>query len=205
MALKTADYVCTEAGFGADLGAEKFLDIKTRASGLIPSAVVIVATIRALKLHGGMDKSELNVPSLEHLKRGMPNLLRHIHNISEVYQLPCIVAVNRFPSDTDEEVALLKEECEKHGVSAVESDVWSQGGNGAIELAKAVCTLCEQGNERFSFAYEDEDGLLEKLNSVALKIYGGSGVQLTPEAQKDLDTIRKLGYDHLPVCISKTQ
>lgn len=205
MALKAADYAVTEAGFGADLGAEKFLDIKCRASGLRPSAVVVVATVRALKMHGGLDKSQLDDEDLAALERGIPNLLRHVRNIKNVYHLPCVVALNRFPTDTEAELKLVEEKCAQLDTDIVLSDVWAHGGEGGKKLAEAVVRLCEEDNSGFSFCYEDELGIEDKISAVVRKIYGGSGAVLLPEAKKQAAHLTALGFDKLPVCIAKTQ
>lgn len=205
MALKAADYAVTEAGFGADLGAEKFLDIKCRASGLRPAAVVVVATVRALKMHGGLDKSQLDAEDLTALERGIPNLLRHVRNIKNVYHLPCVVALNRFPTDTEAELKLVEEKCAQLDTSIVLSDVWAHGGEGGKELAEAVVRLCEEDNSGFSFCYEDELGIEDKISAVVRKIYGGSGAVLLPEAKKQAEHLTALGFGKLPVCIAKTQ
>lgn len=205
MALKAADYAVTEAGFGADLGAEKFLDIKCRASGLRPTAVVVVATVRALKMHGGLDKSQLDAEDLTALERGIPNLLRHVRNIKNVYHLPCVVALNRFPTDTEAELKLVEEKCAQLDTSIVLSDVWAHGGEGGKELAEAVVRLCEEDNSGFSFCYEDELGIEDKISAVVRKIYGGSGAVLLPEAKKQAEHLTALGFGKLPVCIAKTQ
>lgn len=205
MALKAADYAVTEAGFGADLGAEKFLDIKCRASGLRPSAVVVVATVRALKMHGGLDKSQLNTEDLAALERGIPNLLRHVRNIKNVYHLPCVVALNRFPTDTEAELKLVEEKCAQLDTDIVLSDVWAHGGEGGKKLAEAVVRLCEEDNSGFSFCYEDELGIEDKISAVVRKIYGGSGAVLLPEAKAQAAHLTALGFDKLPVCIAKTQ
>ena len=205
MALKAADYAVTEAGFGADLGAEKFLDIKCRASGLRPSAVVVVATVRALKMHGGLDKSQLDAEDLAALERGIPNLLRHVRNIKNVYHLPCVVALNRFPTDTEAELKLVEEKCAQLDTSIVLSDVWAHGGEGGKELAEAVVRLCEEDNSGFSFCYEDELGIEDKISAVVRKIYGGRGAVLLPEAKAQAAHLTALGFDKLPVCIAKTQ
>jgi len=205
MALKTADYAVTEAGFGADLGAEKFLDIKCRASGLRPAAVVVVATVRALKMHGGLDKSQLDAEDLTALERGIPNLLRHVRNIKNVYHLPCVVALNRFPTDTEAELKLVEEKCAQLDTSIVLSDVWAHGGEGGKELAEAVVRLCEEDNSGFSFCYEDELGIEDKISAVVRKIYGGRGAVLLPEAKKQAEHLTALGFGKLPVCIAKTQ
>ena len=205
MALKTADYAVTEAGFGADLGAEKFLDIKCRASGLRPAAVVVVATVRALKMHGGLDKSQLDAEDLTALERGIPNLLRHVRNIKNVYHLPCVVALNRFPTDTEAELKLVEEKCAQLDTDIVLSDVWAHGGEGGKKLAEAVVRLCEEDNSGFSFCYEDELGIEDKISAVVRKIYGGSGAVLLPEAKAQAAHLTALGFDKLPVCIAKTQ
>ena len=205
MALKTADYAVTEAGFGADRGAEKFLDIKCRASGLRPAAVVVVATVRALKMHGGLDKSQLDAEDLTALERGIPNLLRHVRNIKNVYHLPCVVALNRFPTDTEAELKLVEEKCAQLDTSIVLSDVWAHGGEGGKELAEAVVRLCEEDNSGFSFCYEDELGIEDKISAVVRKIYGGRGAVLLPEAKKQAEHLTALGFGKLPVCIAKTQ
>ena len=205
MALKAADYAVTEAGFGADLGAEKFLDIKCRASGLRPSAVVVVATVRALKTHGGLDKSQLDAEDLAALERGIPNLLRHVRNIKNVYHLPCVVALNRFPTDTEAELKLVEEKCAQLDTDIVLSEVWAHGGEGGKKLAEAVVRLCEEDNSGFSFCYEDELGIEDKISAVVRKIYGGSGAVLLPEAKAQAAHLTALGFDKLPVCIAKTQ
>lgn len=205
MALKAADYAVTEAGFGADLGAEKFLDIKCRASGLRPAAVVVVATVRALKMHGGLDKSQLDAEDLAALERGIPNLLRHVRNIKNVYHLPCVVALNRFPTDTEAELKLIEEKCAQLDTDIVLSEVWAHGGEGGKELAEAVVRLCEEDNSGFSFCYEDELGIEDKISAVVRKIYGGRGAVLLPEAKKQAEHLTALGFGKLPVCIAKTQ
>lgn len=205
MALKAADYAVTEAGFGAELGAEKFLDIKCRASGLRPAAVVVVATVRALKMHGGLDKSQLDAEDLTALERGIPNLLRHVRNIKNVYHLPCVVALNRFPTDTEAELKLVEEKCAQLDTSIVLSDVWAHGGEGGKELAEAVVRLCEEDNSGFGFCYEDELGIEDKISAVVRKIYGGRGAVLLPEAKAQAEHLTALGFDKLPVCIAKTQ
>lgn len=205
IALKTADYVITEAGFGADLGAEKFLDVKCRAAGLTPSAVVVVATVRALKMHGGLDKSELGKEDLGALERGLPNLLRHIANIKEVYKLPCVAAVNRFPTDTDDEIALIIKKCQELGVNVVLSTVWADGGKGGEALAKEVVRLCTQEKGDFTFAYPDEFSISQKIEAVVKKIYRGNGVCFTPAASEQIALLEKNGFGGLPVCIAKTQ
>ena len=205
MALKAADYAVTEAGFGADLGAEKFLDIKCRASGLRPAAVVVVATVRALKMHGGLDKSQLDAEDLTALERGIPNLLRHVRNIKNVYHLPCVVALNRFPTDTEAELKLVEEKCAQLDTSIALSDVWAHGGEGGKELAEAVVRLCEEDNSGFGFCYEDELGIEDKISAVVRKIYGGRDAVLLPEAKAQAEHLTALGFGKLPVCIAKTQ
>ncbi|MBQ8420451.1 MAG: formate--tetrahydrofolate ligase [Clostridia bacterium] len=204
MAMKLGDYAITEAGFGADLGAEKFLDIKCRVAGLRPSAVVIVATIRALKMHGGLAKTELGTENLEALEKGLPNLLRHVSNIRDVYKLPSVVAVNRFPTDTDAEVALIIEKCKELGVNVVLSNVWAEGGKGGVELAEEVVRLCEQPND-FSFSYDTDLSIAEKIETIVKRIYGGAGITIDAAAKKQIDTLTALGFDKLPVCMAKTQ
>lgn len=204
MAMKLGDYAITEAGFGADLGAEKFLDIKCRVSNLKPSAVVIVATVRALKMHGGMAKTELANENLDALKKGIPNLLRHVSNIKNVYKLPSVVAVNKFPTDTDAEIELIISECKKLGVNVVLSDVWAKGGEGGIDLANEVVRLCEEKND-FTFSYDDNMSIEEKIESVVKKIYGGDGAVFTPAAKKQIAKLAEMGFSNLPVCIAKTQ
>ena len=204
MALKLGDYAVTEAGFGADLGAEKFLDIKCRFAGLKPSALVVVATVRALKMHGGMDKKQLGEENLEALEKGLPNLLRHVHNIIDVYKLPCVVAVNRFPTDTDDEINLVIEKCRELGVNVRLSTVWADGGAGGIELAEEVVRLCEKQND-FTFSYELDMSIEEKIEAIVKKIYGGSAVSIAPAAKKEIDRLTALGFDKLPVCMAKTQ
>ena len=204
IAMKLSDYAITEAGFGADLGAEKFLDIKCRAVGLTPSAVVMVATVRALKMHGGVAKTDLGTENLEALEKGLPNLLRHVSNIKNVYRLPCVVAVNRFPTDTDAEIALVIEKCKTLGVNVVLSTVWAEGGKGGMALAEEVVRLCEQEND-FTHAYELNTSIEEKIEAIVTKIYGGERVSFTAEAKKQLATLKQLGFDNLPVCMAKTQ
>ena len=204
MAMKLGDYAITEAGFGADLGAEKFLDIKCRVAGLRPSAVVIVATIRALKMHGGLAKTELGAENLEALEKGLPNLLRHVSNIRDVYKLPSVVAVNRFPTDTDAEVALIIEKCKELGVNVVLSNVWAEGGKGGVELAEEVVRLCEQPND-FSFSYDTDLSIAGKIETIVKRIYGGVGITIDAAAKKQIDTLTALGFDKLPVCMAKTQ
>ena len=204
-AMKLGDYAVTEAGFGADLGAEKFLDIKCRMAGLTPSAVVVVATIRALKMHGGLSKTELSEENLDALEKGIPNLLRHVSNIKNVYKLPCVVAVNRFPTDTDKEVDFIIEKCKELGVNVVLSTVWAEGGKGGEALAKEVVRLCEEEKGDFTYSYADELSLEEKINAVVTKVYGGKGVTILPAAKKQLQTLTELGFGKCPVCIAKTQ
>lgn len=204
MAMKLGDFAVTEAGFGADLGAEKFLDIKCRLADLKPSAVVIVATIRALKMHGGMNKEDLNMENLEALEKGIPNLLRHIHNIKDVYKLPSVVALNKFPTDTQEEIDLVINKCKELGVKAVLSDVWAKGSNGGLELAKEVIDLCNEENN-FEYSYELEDSIKNKIEKIVKKIYGGSGVKFTSDAEEQINCLTDLGFSKLPVCIAKTQ
>jgi len=203
-ALKLADYTITEAGFGADLGAEKFLDIKCRLANLKPNAVVLVATIRALKMHGGLKKDELGNEDLVALEKGIPNLLRHLHNIKDVYKLPVTVALNRFPTDTDKEVETVISKCHELGVEVILSTVWADGGLGATLLAKQVVKLCDEKND-FTYSYPTEMGLKEKINEVAVKIYGGLGADFSPEAEKQIKTLENMGFKNFPVCIAKTQ
>ena len=205
MALKMGDYTVTEAGFGADLGAEKFLDIKCRMAGLQPDAVVIVATVRALKMHGGLAKTELANENIEALEKGIPNLLRHLGNIKNVFGLPCVVAVNRFPTDTDNEIDFIISKCREMGVNVVLSTVWAEGGKGGEALAREVVRLCEEEKADFRFAYELEQSIEEKLDALVKKIYGGSGVAFTSNAIKQIRQLEALGYDKLPVCVAKTQ
>ena len=204
MAMKLGDYAITEAGFGADLGAEKFLDIKCRYAGLRPSAVVVVATIRALKMHGGVAKTDLGSENLAALEVGIPNLLRHVSNIKDVYKLPCVVAVNRFPTDTDAEVEAIIEKCRALGVNVVLSNVWAEGGKGGEELAREVVRLCEQPND-FSFSYELEGSIEDKIEAIVRRVYRGSGVVFAPAAKKEIAKLASLGFDQLPVCMAKTQ
>ncbi len=204
MAMKSADYAITEAGLGADLGAEKFLDIKCRLAELKPSAVVIVATIRALKMHGGLQKSELNTENLEALEKGIPNLLRHVSNIKDVYKLPSVVAINRFPTDTEAEVQLIIEKCRELGVNVRLSEVWAKGGDGAIELAKEVVRLCDEPNE-FTFSYDINKSLKEKIADVVKNVYRGDGVTFLPAASAQIAELEALGFSNLPVCMAKTQ
>ena len=205
-ALKMGDYTITEAGFGADLGAEKFLDIKCRMAGLKPDAVVMVATIRALKMHGGLPKTALGEENIEALENGIPNLLRHVSNIKNVYKLPCVVAVNRFPTDTDKEIDFVIEKCKELGVNVKLSTVWADGGKGGEELAKEVVRLCEEeSNADFSFSYDTEASIPEKIKAIVQKVYGGTDVSILPSAMKQINTLEEMGLDKLPVCIAKTQ
>ena len=205
MALKLGDYTVTEAGFGADLGAEKFLDIKCRMAGLVPDAVVIVATVRALKMHGGLNKKELATEDLGALEKGIPNLLRHVSNIRNVYGLPCVVAVNRCPTDTDNEIEFIIEKCRALGVNTVLSTVWAEGGKGGEALAREVVRLCEEEKGDFRFSYEDNMSIREKIEAVVTKIYGGSAVSIAPAADKQITKLEELGFGNCPVCIAKTQ
>ena len=203
-ALRLADYVVTEAGFGADLGAEKFLDIKCRATGLAPSAVVLVATVRALKYNGGVAKADLNQQNVEAVKEGIPNLLRHVDNIQTVYGLPVVVAINAFPTDTAEELALVEEECKKRGVNVVLSEVWAKGGKGGQALAEEVMRLC-QTESKLTFAYDVKESLKQKITDIATKIYHADGVEFAPSAAKQLQQLEELGFGELPICMAKTQ
>ena len=205
MALKLADYTVTEAGFGADLGAEKFLDIKCRMAGLKPNAVVIVATVRALKYNGGVPKADLNNENLEALEKGLPNLLKHVSNITNVYKLPCVVAINEFPTDTQAEIDLVEKKCKELGVNVVLSQVWAKGGEGGVKLAEEVVRLCEQPNDNFTFSYELEGSIEDKLNQIVQKIYGGKRVVLTANAQKQAKELEALGFGNCPICVAKTQ
>ncbi len=205
MALKMGDYTVTEAGFGADLGAEKFLDIKCRMAGLTPDAVVIVATVRALKMHGGLAKNELATEDITALERGIPNLLRHVSNIKNVYKLPCVVAVNRFPTDTDNEIDFIIAKCKELGVNTVLSTVWADGGKGGEALAHEVVRLCEEEQGDFTFSYEDDCTIEQKIESVVKKVYGGNGIIVTPSAKKQIQRLESLGFGNCPVCIAKTQ
>ncbi len=204
MAMRLADYTVTEAGFGADLGAEKFLDIKCRLAGLKPNAVVVVATVRALKNHGGVAKADLNTENLEALEKGLPNLLQHVENITKVYRLPCVVAINAFPTDTAAELKLVEDKCRELGVNVALSEVWAKGGEGGIALAEEVVRLCDEPND-FRFAYDTEDSIEQKLNDIATKIYHADGVELTAVARKQLKELEALGFDKLPICMAKTQ
>ena len=204
IALKLGDYAITEAGFGADLGAEKFLDIKCRMAGLKPSCVVLVATARALKYNGGVPKAETGKENLEALEKGLPNLLQHVSNITTVYKLPCVVAINRFPTDTEAELKLIETKCKELGVNVALSEVWGKGGEGGVELAKEVIRLCEQPND-FTFSYELNCSIKEKIEAIAKKIYHADGVNFTANAEKQIKTLTELGYDHMPICMAKTQ
>jgi len=205
MAMKLGDYAITEAGFGADLGAEKFLDIKCRMTGLTPDAVVIVATIRALKMHGGLAKTELGAENIPALEAGLPNLLRHVSNIKNVYKLPAVVAVNRFPTDTDAEVEAIMRRCRELGVNVILSNVWAEGGNGGTELAREVVRLCEEEKGDFTFSYSLEDSIEKKITDLVKKVYGGDGISILPNAQKQIAELTALGFDKLPICVAKTQ
>jgi len=205
LALKMGDYAITEAGFGADLGAEKFLDIKCRMAGLTPDAVVIVATVRALKMHGGLLKTQLANEDIDALEKGIPNLLRHVSNIKNVYKLPCVVAVNRFPTDTDNEIDFIINKCNELGVNTVLSTVWAEGGKGGEALAKEVVRLCEEEKGDFTFSYDTELSIEEKIDAVVKKIYGGDGVILMPNAKKQVEQLTALGFGKLPICVAKTQ
>ena len=204
MAMRLGDYAVTEAGFGADLGAEKFLDIKCRYAGLKPSAVVMVATVRALKMHGGLVKTELGTENLEALEKGVPNLLRHVSNITNVYKLPCVVAVNRFPTDTDKEIEFIIDKCKDLGVNVVLSNVWAEGGKGGEDLAREVVSLCEKEND-FSFSYELEGSIEDKIEAIVKRVYGGNGISILPAAKKQIETLKELGFENLPICVAKTQ
>ena len=204
-ALKMGDYAITEAGFGADLGAEKFLDIKCRMAGLVPSAVVLVATVRALKMHGGLAKGELGEENLYALEKGIPNLLRHLSNIKNVYKLPCVVAINRFPTDTDAEIEFIIKKCRELGVNVVLSTVWAEGGKGGEALAREVIRLCEEEKGEFTFAYELDGTIEEKIEALVKKIYGGDGITVLPAAKKQIAALSALGFDKIPVCMAKTQ
>ena len=204
MALKLGDYAITEAGFGADLGAEKFLDIKCRMAGLAPSAVVIVATVRALKNHGGVAKEDLNNENLEALEAGLPNLLQHVDNIKNVYGLPVVVAINAFPTDTKAELDLVEKKCNELGVNVALSEVWAKGGEGGVALAEEVVRLCEEPSE-FKFCYDENASIMDKLNAIATKIYHADGVDLVDKAPKQLKQLEELGFDKMPICMAKTQ
>ena len=204
IALKLSDYTITEAGFGADLGAEKFLDIKCRMAGLKPSCVVLVATVRALKYNGGVPKNETGKENLEALEKGLPNLLKHVSNITQVYKLPCVVAINRFPQDTEAELKLVEDKCKELGVNVALSEVWGKGGEGGIELAKEVIRLCEEPND-FTFAYDVNEPIKDKIKAIVTKVYGGKDVIFTANAEKQIKTLTELGYDKMPICMAKTQ
>lgn len=205
MALHMSDYVVTEAGFGADLGAEKFLDIKCRKAGIKPDAVVIVATVRALKYNGGVPKDQLNEENLEALEAGLPNLLKHIENITQVYKLPAVVAINRFPLDTEAELKLVEDKCNELGVNVALSEVWAKGGEGGLEVAKEVLKLIDEGDNKFEYCYDDDMSIKDKLNAIATRIYGADGVDYTAEASKQIKELEDLGFGKLPVCVAKTQ
>lgn len=205
LAMRLGDYAVTEAGFGADLGAEKFLDIKCRAAGLTPAAVVMVATVRALKMHGGLDKKSLDTEDIAALERGIPNLLRHVSNIKGVYKLPCVVAINRFPTDTDGEIDFIIKKCKELGVNTVLSTVWADGGKGGEELAREVVRLCEEEKGDFTFSYSLDGTIEEKIEAVVKKIYGGKGINILPAAQKQIAALNENGFAGFPVCIAKTQ
>lgn len=204
MAMALGDYCVTEAGFGADLGAEKFLDIKCRLAGLNPDAVVVVATVRALKNHGGVAKADLNDENLEALEAGLPNLLQHVENITKVYQLPCVVAINRFPTDTEAELKLVEDKCRELGVNVALSEVWAKGGEGGLALADEVVRLCEEPND-FQFAYGDDLSLAEKIEAIATRVYRADGVDFEPKAMAELKKLEDLGFGGMPVCMAKTQ
>ena len=205
MAMHLGDYVVTEAGFGADLGAEKFLDIKCRKAGLKPDAVIIVATIKALKYNGGVPKDKLGEENLEALEKGIPNLLKHVENITQVYGLPAVVALNKYVNDTDAEIELVERKCKELGVNVKLSEVWEHGGDGGIDLAKEVINLCENGENNFKFVYDTDESIKDKINDIATKIYGADGVNYTPQAEKDIASFEKHGFDKLPICMAKTQ
>ena len=205
VALKMGDYTVTEAGFGADLGAEKFLDIKCRMAGLTPDAVVVVATVRALKMHGGLPKTALNTEDVEALEKGIPNLLRHVSNIKNVYKLPCVVAVNRFPTDTDNEIDFIIAKCKELGVNTILSTVWADGGKGGEALAHEVVRLCEEEKGDFTYSYELDSTIEEKIEAVVKKVYGGDGINILPAAKKQIEQLTALGFDKMPICIAKTQ
>ncbi|SHJ62013.1 formate--tetrahydrofolate ligase [Tepidibacter formicigenes] len=205
MAMHFSDYVVTEAGFGADLGAEKFLDIKCRMAGLKPDAVIIVATVRALKYNGGVAKNDLNNENLEALEKGLPNLLKHVENITKVYKLPAVVAINRFPLDTEAEINLVKEKCQELGVNVALSEVWAKGGEGGKELANEILRLIEEEENDFTYAYEDDMPIKDKIRAIAQKIYGADDVDFTPVASKEIANLEKLGFSKMPICMAKTQ
>ena len=205
MAMHFSDYVLTEAGFGADLGAEKFIDIKCRMADLKPDAVIIVATIRALKYNGGVAKDQLNEENLEALEKGLPNLLKHVENITKVFGLPAVVAINRFPMDTEAELKLVEDKCKELGVNVALSEVWAKGGEGGIEVAKEVLRLIDEEENNFQFYYEEDLSIKEKINAIATKIYGADGVDFTKEAEKEIAKFERLGFNKLPICMAKTQ
>ncbi len=205
LALKMGDYAITEAGFGADLGAEKFLDIKCRMAGLTPDAVVVVATVRALKMHGGLDKKSLDTEDLVALEKGIPNLLRHVSNIKNVYKLPCVVAINRFPTDTDNEIDFIIAKCKELGVNTVLSTVWAEGGKGGEALAREVVRLCEEEQGDFTFSYELDGTIEDKIEAIVKNVYGGDGIAILPNAKKQIAQLTELGFDKLPICVAKTQ
>ncbi|CAH2212409.1 formate--tetrahydrofolate ligase [Tepidibacter aestuarii] len=205
MAMHFADYVITEAGFGADLGAEKFLDIKCRMADLKPDAVIIVATVRALKYNGGVAKNDLNEENLEALEKGLPNLLKHVENITKVYKLPAVVAINRFPLDTEAELNLVKQKCEELGVNVALSEVWAKGGEGGVEVAKEVLRLIEEEENDFTFAYESNMPIKDKIRAIAQKVYGADDVDFTPAATKEIENLEKIGFGEMPICMAKTQ
>ncbi len=205
MALKMGDYTVTEAGFGADLGAEKFLDIKCRMAGLTPDAVVVVATVRALKMHGGLAKTELANEDITALEKGIPNLLRHVSNMKNVYKLPCVVAVNRFPTDTDAEIDFIIAKCRELGVNTVLSTVWADGGKGGEDLAREVVRLCEEEQGDFTFSYELDGTIEEKIEAIVKKVYGGNGITVMPNAKKQIAQLTELGFQKCPICMAKTQ
>ncbi|WP_300277657.1 formate--tetrahydrofolate ligase [Peptacetobacter sp.] len=205
MAMHFSDYVLTEAGFGADLGAEKFIDIKCRMADLKPDAVIIVATIRALKYNGGVAKNDLNEENLEALEKGLPNLLKHVENITKVFGLPAVVAINRFPQDTEAELKLVEDRCKELGVNVALSEVWAKGGEGGIEVAKEVLRLIEEEENNFQYCYEEDLSIKEKINAIATKIYGADGVDFTKEAEKEIAKFERLGFNKLPICMAKTQ
>ena len=204
MGMKLSDYMITEAGFGADLGAEKFIDIKCRMSGLRPNAVVLVATIKALKYNGGVAKADLQQGNLDALEKGIPNLLKHIENIANVYHLPVVVAINAFPTDAEEELELVREKCKELGVNVVLSEVWAKGGEGGEELAKEVLRLCE-GDSTMRFVYDVEASVKEKIEAIATNVYGADGVDYTPKANKEIKNLEAIGLGNLPVCMTKNQ
>lgn len=204
-AMHFADYVVTEAGFGADLGAEKFLDIKCRMADIKPDAVIIVATVRALKYNGGVAKADLNEENLDALEKGIPNLLKHVENITKVFGIPAVVAINRFPLDTDAELKLVKDKCVELGVNVALSEVWAKGGEGGIEVANEVLRLIEEGDNNFSYVYDLDMSIKDKINAIATEIYGADGVDYTKEADKEIANLEKLGFDKMPICMAKTQ